>query len=463
MLRVTLPDFSLQAPLGGKKSMDPILPQDVVSVATLNRLVRSVLLERFPLLWVAGEISNLTRATSGHVYFTLKDEAAQVRCAMFRNRAQLLPWRAENGQQVEVQALVSLYEPRGDYQLTVETMRRAGLGKLYEAFARLRQKLADEGLFAAGRKRPLPRFPTRIGIVTSASGAALHDIIAVFARRAPHVGLVLFPTQVQGEAAPAQIIAAIRAAGGRDDLDALIVARGGGSIEDLWAFNDEGVARAVAAASRPVVSGVGHETDVTICDFVADMRAATPTAAAELVTAEWVRAAAQLASLDTALRTSARAGLEAKMQRIDLLAHGLLHPGERLARLRQALDLCASRLAAAARRRLGESSERLAQLQLRFGRRRVDVSAKAGQLALLRQRLRAAAQRGTDGRRHALEQWSSALAHLNPEATLSRGYSIARDRRGNIVRSSAQLAPGDQVDLRFGRGGATAEVIAVKP
>jgi exodeoxyribonuclease VII large subunit len=443
--------------------MDPFLPQQVISVSVLNRLARAALQERFPLLWVAGEISSLTRAASGHVYFTLKDEAAQVRCAMFRNRAQALPWRAENGQQVEVQALVTLYEPRGDYQLTVETMRRAGLGKLYEAFARLRQKLDDEGLFAADRKRPLPRFPTRIGIVTSASGAALHDIVSVFARRAPQLHLILFPTQVQGEAAPAQICAAIRAADSRKDLDVLIVARGGGSMEDLWAFNDEGLARAVAAASLPVVSGVGHETDVSICDFVADVRAATPTAAAELITAEWVRATEQLASLGAALRTHARKGIEAKMQRADLLARGLLHPGERLKRLRQTLALCASRLAASARRTLGERGERLAQARLRLNRRRVDTAPLGGQLALLGQRLHAATRRDTEERRHALEQWATALSHLNPHATLARGYSIVRDARGNIVRSGGQVAPGDLLDLRFASGGATAGVVEVKP
>jgi exodeoxyribonuclease VII large subunit len=442
--------------------MDPLQPQEVVSVSMLNRLARATLQERFPLLWVAGEISSLTRATSGHVYFTLKDEAAQVRCAMFRNRAQLLPWRAENGQQVEVQALVTLYEPRGDYQLTVESMRRAGLGKLYEAFARLRQKLADEGLFAAERKRPLPRFPIRVGIVTSANAAALHDIVSVFARRAPHLRLILFPTQVQGETAPAQICAAIQSASGRKDIDVLIVARGGGSMEDLWAFNDEGVARAIAATSVPVVSGVGHETDATICDFAADIRAATPTAAAELVTAEWIRAAAQLGSLGAAMRGHMHSRLEARMQRLDLLARALLHPGERIERHRQTLALSASRLAASAQRALSETREHLAQLRLRLNRQRVDISPWSGQLALLGQRMTAAARRAADSRRHLLMQREAALAHLSPEATLARGYSIVRDSVGNIVRSSLQLKPGDHVDMRFAQGGATAGVVKLK-
>jgi exodeoxyribonuclease VII large subunit len=439
--------------------MDTPPSQEVISVSTLNRLARGALQERFPLLWVGGEISGLTRAASGHVYFTLKDDTAQVRCTMFRNRAQALPWRAENGQQVEVQALVTLYEPRGDYQLNVESMRRAGIGRLYEAFARLRQKLADEGLFDLERKKPLPQYPRRVGIVTSTSGAAIHDIVSTFLRRAPHVELLIFPSLVQGDAAPAQICTAIDAAVAHGQLDVLIVARGGGSIEDLWAFNDEQVARRVASAPLPVVSGVGHETDTTICDLAADVRAATPTAAAELVSAAWLRASAELAVLRSELQRHMRSTIESRMQRVDLLARALVHPGERLARLRQTVALAGTRLNAAARRSLSESNARLAQLQIRFGRRRFDLSAWSGNLALLRQRLHGAARHSLERRQGAVDCHASALAHLSPQATLERGYSIVRDAHGIIVRSADQLAPGGRIDLSFAHGGATADVV----
>jgi exodeoxyribonuclease VII large subunit len=252
------------------------MPTDILSVTELNRQARQLLEQRFPLLWVSGEISNLTRAASGHVYFSLKDSQAQVRCVMFRSRAQILPWQLENGLQVEAQALVTLYEARGDFQLNIEAMRRAaiGMGRLYELFVRLREKLAGEGLFDAARKRELPRFPRRVGIVTSPQAAALQDVIATFARRAPHVELIIYPTLVQGAAAPAAIVAALERVTARNECDVLLIVRGGGSIEDLWAFNDEAVARAIAAIPpAPIISGIGHETDTTIADYAADRRA----------------------------------------------------------------------------------------------------------------------------------------------------------------------------------------------
>ena len=249
-----------------------------LSVTRLNALARRTLEQRLPLLWVAGEISNYTRAPSGHCYFTLKDERAQVRCVMFRTRAQALDWRPANGAQVEVRALPSFYEARGEFQLTVEFMRRAGLGVLFERFARLKARLAAEGLFVAQRKRALPRFPARIGLVTSPAGAALRDVLITLRRRMPRIPIVLYPTPVQGEGAAAQIAAMLGLAGRRGECDVLILCRGGGSIEDLWSFNEEAVARAIVACPIPVVCGVGHETDFTIADFVADVRAATPTA-----------------------------------------------------------------------------------------------------------------------------------------------------------------------------------------
>jgi exodeoxyribonuclease VII large subunit len=435
------------------------IPQ-VISVTALNRLVRSTLEGRFSLLCVVGEISNLSRASSGHFYFTLKDDAAQVRAVMFRSRAQLLPWRPENGQQVEAQALVTLYEARGDYQLSIEALRRTGIGRLYEAYARLREKLDGEGLFNGARKRPLPRFPARIGLVTSAQGAVLHDVLTTLARRAPHLPVTIFPTLVQGEAAPAQIAAAIAAAGADDSIALVIVARGGGSFEDLWAFNDETVARAIAACRHPVVSGVGHETDLCIADFVADARAATPTAAAELASGGWFAARDELAALGAALRRQAGRAIDSRMQRLDWLARRLLHPGERLARRRQVVDHLATRLGAAMARRIQAQATSLSSLRLRLAGRRVDTAVAAGRLSLLEQRLAAAMRSRIGQYRRDIESRADGLKHLNPEGTLARGYAIVRDAAGQIVRGSRQLRPADLVALQFADGGARARILA---
>src|SRR2546422_1785968 len=261
-------------------------PSEILTVSGLARSVRELLERRYPLLWVAGEMSNFTVAKSGHGYFVLKDEHAQVRCVMFRQRQQNLEWTPRDGMQVEVQALVSLYEPRGDFQLNVETMRRAGLGALFEAFLRLRDKLEKEGLFNTDTKRALPSLPRAIGVITSREAAALRDVLTTLARRNPSTEVVVFPVQVQGEGAAEKIASALRIAARVGGCDVILLVRGGGSIEDLWAFNEEIVARAIRACPIPVVTGIGHETDFTIADFVADRRAPTPTAAAELVSPE---------------------------------------------------------------------------------------------------------------------------------------------------------------------------------
>lgn len=419
----------------------PIVLPDILTVSELNRLARTTLEQRFPLLWIAGEVSNLTRAPSGHVYFTLKDADAQVRCAMFRSRAQLLAWRIENGQQVEVQALVTLYEARGDYQLNVESARRAGLGKLYEAFLCLKEKLAREGLFDEAKKRPLPRFPRTVGIVTSPRAAALRDVVAAFRRRAPSVELIVYPTLVQGEGAAAQIAAAIETAGSRAECDVLLVVRGGGSLEDLWAFNEEAVARALAACPVPVVCGVGHETDTTIADLAADRRAATPTAAAELASAGWFDAAAEAAALREALRAALRRRIEARMQRLDILAHRLVHPAQRLTQLGQRIAHLATRLSTAGQRAARRHRDRLASMERRL------MSARPRP-----ERYRAR-----------LERLSGALAALSPQATLDRGYSIVRNAQGEVIRSGRQLAVDAPLSLRFAEGGGEAIVIRKFP
>lgn len=412
-----------------------------VSVSELNRQARQGLERQFPLCWVSGEISNLVRAASGHVYFSLKDSQAQVRCAMFRSRAQLVPWKLENGQQVEAQALVTLYEARGEFQLNVEALRRAAgslLGQLYEQFVRLREKLATEGLFTAEKKREIPRYPRRVGIVTSPQAAALRDVIAAFARRAPHVELIVYPTLVQGGDAHAAIVAALETAYARKECDLLLVVRGGGSLEDLYAFNDEAVARTLAVSPAPTIAGVGHETDTTIVDYVADLRAPTPTAAAELASAGWFAAATALGEREDALLRAIERQLAQRMQAVDRLALRLIHPAQRITAARQRLELLSRRLAAALQTRL-----RL-QPQLDHLRYRITQSMVA---RLAHQRDRLARQAG-------------ALTALSPQATLERGYSIVRNANGQIIHSAARLTPGDNLHLQFAEGSAAAKIVS---
>ncbi|HWS12569.1 MAG TPA: exodeoxyribonuclease VII large subunit [Rhodocyclaceae bacterium] len=430
----------------------------VVPVSVLNRLAREVLEAGFALLWVGGEISNLTCAASGHVYFSLKDESAQVRCVMFRGRAQILPFRLANGMRVEVRALVTLYEPRGDFQLNVDTLRRAGVGALYEAYARLRDKLSAEGLFEAARKRPLPRYPRCLGVVTSLKAAALRDVLAAVRRRSPNLPVIVYPAAVQGEQAPRELAAALQAAGARAECDVLILCRGGGSIEDLWAFNDEGLARAVAACPVPVVCGVGHETDATIADFVADLRAATPTAAAEIVTAGYAEAGALLGRQSDRLRRALSRRLETLQQRLDLAANRLVAPAERVARLRLNLDHLALRLGAAARRRHDAMAARLAQSRARFVALRPRLDVPNARLVDLARRLDAAAERALARRSERLASLQTQLDHLNPRLVLGRGYAIVRDAGGTAVRDSRQAPAGTRLSLEFAVGTADATV-----
>jgi len=435
-------------------------PAAVVSISELNRLARLSLEREFPLLWVAGEVSNLTRATSGHVYFSLKDESAQARCVMFRSRAQSMSWRLENGQQVEARALVSLYEPRGDFQLNIETLRRAGLGRLFEAFARLKARLEAEGLFAAERKRPLPRFPRRIGIISSPRAAALRDVLVALRRRAPHVGAILYPTLVQGDSAAAEIVQAIAVAGQRMECDLLLVVRGGGSIEDLWAFNEEIVARAIVASPLPIISGVGHETDTTITDYVCDLRAATPTAAAELATQGWYEAAAELADLGTTLSRAMQYRIARQQQGLDHLSLRLIHPATRLRQGRDRLALLGSQLDASLARALRAHHERLNRAVLRLGRAVPRMERRRGHIGLVAQRLGAAIRQQQQKRLGALDSMAAALSHLNPQATLARGFSIVRDAGGRLVTDAASLHAGQTVSLHLAHGEAEASILA---
>ncbi|MDP2640721.1 MAG: exodeoxyribonuclease VII large subunit [Betaproteobacteria bacterium] len=438
------------------------LPAEILSVSALARSVRELLEQRYPLLWVAGELSNCVRAKSGHLYFSLKDEMAQVRCVMFRSRGQNLDWEPREGLRVEVRALVTLYEARGDFQLNVESMRRAGQGALFEAFLKLRDKLDKEGLFDAARKKPLPLYPRRIGIVTSLQAAALRDVLTTLARRNPSIPVILYPAQVQGEGAAQQLAAALSAAARRNECDVLILCRGGGSIEDLWAFNDEGLARAIHACPIPVVTGIGHETDFTIAEFVADRRAATPTAAAELAAPARAELVVRVAAQRAVLIGRVARRIEDRMQQVDQLLRRMVHPGQRLQNQRDLLVQLAQRLRTGCARVLERERWRLLDLGqrqraalpavLEWKRRVAEAQARLA-LAWRNRRERAQAE---------IRALGAHLAHLDPRAVLHRGYSVIRDSSGAILRSAGTLAPGDVVDITFSQGGAESRIVRTR-
>lgn len=409
----------------------------VVSVAELNRAAKQLIEAGLPLLWVRGEVSNFVSAASGHWYFSLKDEQAQVRCVMFRHKSQYLDFRPANGMQIEVQALATLYEARGDFQLTLESVRPAGQGALFEAFERLKLKLEGEGLFEAARKRALPFLPQQIGIITSPQAAALRDVLRTLAQRMPNVPVVLYPVPVQGVDAAPKIAQAIATANRRAECDVLILCRGGGSIEDLWAFNEEVVARAIAASALPLVSGVGHETDFTIADFVADLRAATPTAAAQATVPERQALRHRLAQQQRHLAQAVLRRFEQHMQQLDYLQRRLVHPAQRLGQQREQLQALLRRM------RLTQAGV-LQQAQWRW--------------QTTRQRLATATAHMLEREAARLRTLHQHLQHLDPQQVLARGYSLVRDAAGNIVRSSAAIETGDRLQLTFAEGGAGVEV-----
>jgi exodeoxyribonuclease VII large subunit len=432
-------------------------PDGAIAVSELARRARLTLERSFPVLWVSGELSGVTRATSGHLYFSLKDESAQVRCVMFRSRSQLLAFEPRPGLRVEVRAQVSLYEARGDFQLTVDAMRRAGVGALHEAFLRLKADLEREGLFDAARKRALPALPARLAIVTSPGAAALRDVLSTLARRAPHIGIVLLPCLVQGAEAPAQIAGAIMRAGSTG-CDAVLVVRGGGSAEDLMAFNDERVARAIVACPVPVVSGVGHETDFSIADFVADVRAATPTAAAELVSAGHVEAIARLAALAARLSRTTRAMLDARGQKMDDLSARLHPPQRQMALARERLHALHERLRRAHAVDRARDARHTAAITLRMLNARPALALRRATLSRLAERLHGAANGMLDKARHRTGLAGAQLAQLDPGAVMSRGFSIVRDHDGRIVRNTDGIHAGDRLSVQFSQGHADVRV-----
>lgn len=397
-----------------------ISPSKRITVTELNRMARNLLEQNFPLFWITGEVSNFTRAASGHWYFSLKDSGAQVRCVMFKGRNGFVDFIPREGDKIEARCTVTLYEARGDFQLTVEFVQRAGLGALFEAFERLKNKLTLEGLFDDATKLPIPKYPKQIGIVTSADAAALRDVLTTLQRRMPNIPVIIYPTPVQGKGAAELIANAINTAHARAECDVLIICRGGGSIEDLWQFNEEIVARAIAHCAIPTISGVGHETDFTICDFVADMRAATPTAAAELATPSREALLNALYQLKLHLTKNVQFIQNQRAQALDYLARRLISPS-------QQIDL------------------------------------QKQQLAQLLHRLQTATNQQIVRKQHDLMRLSQNLQHLNPQAVLTRGYAFVQNKGGTIIRASKQLQSGNEISITFGKGSAEAIIQNISP
>ena len=391
----------------------------VFSVKEINRLVRELLEQSFPSFWISGEISNFISASSGHWYFSLKDDEAQVRCTMFKNKNMVADWVPKNGEKIEAKCFIGLYEARGEYQLNIELIRHAGTGLLSEAFNQLKEKLLKEGLFETSRKKLIPQFPKSIGIITSPTGAAIEDILITLKRRSPHIPIFIYPSLVQGKEAPLAIIKAIETANIRMECDVLILARGGGSIEDLWAFNEEIVARAIVASKIPTITGVGHETDTTIADFVSDLRAPTPTGAAELVTSHTVELIKTIQVYKNQLNKVMAGVIRELMQKIDYLEKRLISPRQQIQRQKEQIHQYIQRI---------NQSMKNAMIQYRLN----------------------------------IDKLKLNLDHLSPHAVLSRGYSIITNVDGQIVNNANQLKLDDKIRIQLNHGQADATISDLK-
>lgn len=434
-----------------------------LSVSELNQQARHLLESSFMQVWVEGELSSFSRPSSGHWYFSLKDQKCQIRCAMFRGANQRIRNLPKEGDQIRIRGKVTLYENRGDFQIIVEHLEPAGLGPLQQAFEALKMKLQAEGLFDPARKKPLPVTPRHIGVVTSPTGAAIHDILTVLARRCPAIPVTLYPTAVQGQAATADIVNAIDRAQRHGVADVLIIGRGGGSLEDLWCFNEEAVARAIAGCSIPTVSAVGHEVDVTIADFVADLRAPTPSAAAEKISpdqSQWLR---RLAEQQLRLGQSARRLLLRLDQQLGHLAARLRDPRRELQDKAQRMDELDMRLNKAMNLKLQQQQLKTGHLAQRLGTQSpAKTLQNAGeQVQRLNERLDKAIRQNLRQQQEKLQLNAQTLNVVSPLATLGRGYAIVRDDQNRIVRSADQLSAGQTISARFGQGNVSAEVTKV--
>lgn len=440
--------------------------EQAITVSQLNRQAKFILQEHFTGAFVSGEISNLSRPRSGHVYFTLKDQHAQVRCAFFRGRAAQQRYQLREGDAVLVRGQVSLYEGRGDYQIIVSGVQPAGDGALQIAFEALKRKLEAEGLFAPERKRPLPQSVTRLGVITSASGAALQDILQVLARRDPGIEVIVYACTVQGKDVAPEIRRTLHRALQDTTLDALLIARGGGSAEDLWCFNDEQLARDIAAATLPIVSAIGHETDFTIADFVADMRAPTPSAGAEMLSTDQSVWRHRLQQIEQRLVELMRRHWQDRRTRVEHLRLRLRHPRERIQEQQQRLDEQESRLQRALMVRLAQSRQRLSHQSARLAQAspRHRVARQRQQLAQWEPRLQNAMEHFMSRQRETVNMLARNLHVASPLATLERGYSIILDpQQRNIVRSISQVEVGDQLEHRVSDGTISSKVTGVNP
>lgn len=436
--------------------------EKILTVTELNRTVASVLSEAVPALWIQGEISNFSQAASGHWYFTLKDQDAAVKGVMFRGRASTVDFRPQNGVKVEVFASVTLYEARGDYQIQVSQMRQAGLGNLHEAFLKIKQKLEAEGLFAAERKKQIPRYVKTIGIVTSLGAAALHDVLTSLRRRAPHVNVIIYPSLVQGAQAPLALMQALAQAQLRNEVDVILLVRGGGSLEDLWAFNDEQLARFISQMELPIISGVGHETDFTIADFVADLRAPTPTAAAELASysqADWINYVQELAQ-----RLSERQirRLENASIRLDRASTRLISPKQKLEQWQQKHEFLCHRLIKAGKLTLQQAQQRWQSSVKSLQQQGPDIHGASQHLHKVMERLPMAHAYYMRYQQQNLQGLRSTLQAFNPRAVLQRGYSITYDEQGKIILSAQQLSEQEKLRIEFAQGSATVHVLTHK-
>ncbi|MDC1311669.1 exodeoxyribonuclease VII large subunit [Burkholderiales bacterium] len=428
------------------------IQSEVLSVSQVTRTIKSLIESHLPEIWVRGEISNFVRAASGHSYFSLKDESSQVRCVLFRSRMSNIEFEIKNGLEVELLAAPSMFEKRGEFQLIAQVIRKSGLGRLFELYEAQKRKFAAEGLFDASKKTPLIRFPQKIGVVTSLDAAALRDVCKTLADRAPNVSVIIYPSPVQGVGAGKKLAEAVILASERCEVDGLIVCRGGGSLEDLWEFNSEELIRAIASCPIPVVSGVGHETDTTLIDFVSDHRAPTPTAAANAVVSAFEEIALELQRFLKRLTKNIRAKVDANQQHIDYLNRRLIHPGKRNVLYGYELDRLANRLNVGVHRLIRGQVGRLNIVQSQLSRLRPDGTRSLRLIEDYQKRMHREILVTLNQLQGRLSSVRSSLSHLDPEQVLSRGYSIVRNNEGDILRSTKSVSVDDRLTVQLSDG-----------
>lgn len=432
--------------------MSELFTPAAVSVSELNALAKNLLEDHFSGLWVTGEVSNLTRAASGHYYFSLKDNRAQIRCVMFKGTAAKLTAPVKEGDHIELSGKISIYEARGEFQITVNDVRLKGLGRLYEAYEKLKAQLQAEGLFAAERKKTIPPRPKTIGIVTSLAAAALRDVVSTLKRRAPEIPIIIYPAAVQGAGSAQQIADAVQTAAARNETDVLIICRGGGSIEDLWSFNEEPVVRAIAACTLPTISGVGHETDFTLTDFVADLRAPTPTGAAELASPNRAESLHKLQQTRSSLINILAQRYYDASQKTDWLARQIRHPQQKLETQQTQLSTLGRNLDSAIRRHHRFHQQQLANHRQNLHHAKPDTATEKQNLKRLHTALRSHWHILLTNRMQELEGQSALLQAVSPRQILERGFAVVTNSRGQVVRSAAALKQGQKLQITFADG-----------